>query len=119
MYATVAGLKPIEPGYKKALIAPRPGGSLSEASYAHDSIIGKWQVSWTKTDAAFNCAFTIPANASASVHLPVDSIESCQINGTALAEHPDISDLRVEDDGVHFEAVAGSYACLQNAALGV
>lgn len=111
MYETVAGLKALEPGYKKAQIAPQPGGSLSQASYSYRSIAGDWQVQWSLTDGAFSCDFSIPANCSAAVSLPLTDIDALQIDGQPLADCPSVSQLRVEDGRVCFDAASGNYLC--------
>ncbi len=109
MYGTLAGLKPLEPGFKKASLAPYPGGTITQAAYTYDSIVGQWQIDWVQKDEAFDCAFSIPANTSALVSLPVASPEQIQINGQALSEHQGISNIAVVDGRVQFDAQSGSY----------
>ncbi|WP_145856336.1 glycoside hydrolase family 78 protein [Pedobacter suwonensis] len=72
MYKNIAGINPVvtKPGYKDILIAPRPGGKLTSASAALETVYGTIKSSWTLTDGTFKLDVTVPANASATVVLP-------------------------------------------------
>ncbi|MDN4474745.1 family 78 glycoside hydrolase catalytic domain [Demequina sp. SYSU T00192] len=70
LHRDVAGLSPVEPGYRTARIAPRPGGSLTSASTAHDSAYGRFEVAWTLADGTLAVTATVPPNTTAVVSLP-------------------------------------------------
>ena len=46
LHRTVGGVAPLEPGYARVLVAPRPGGGLSWARTSLDSPHGKVSVEW-------------------------------------------------------------------------
>jgi alpha-L-rhamnosidase len=46
LHRTVGGLAPLEPGYRRVLVAPRPGGGLTWARTAFTSRHGRIEVSW-------------------------------------------------------------------------
>jgi alpha-L-rhamnosidase len=46
MHRTIGGLAPLEPGYRRVRIAPRPGGGLTWAKTNLDSRHGRIHVSW-------------------------------------------------------------------------
>ncbi len=46
LHRTVAGLAPLEPGYSRVLVAPRPGGGLTWARTALESRHGRVSVAW-------------------------------------------------------------------------
>ena len=46
MHRTIGGIAPLEPGYAKVRIAPRPGGGLTWAEAALDSPHGRVEVAW-------------------------------------------------------------------------
>ncbi|WP_082096514.1 MULTISPECIES: alpha-L-rhamnosidase [Demequina] len=70
LHRDVAGLSPVEPGYRVARIAPRPGGSLTSASTSHQSAYGRFAVAWTLEDGVLTVTAEVPANATAVVSLP-------------------------------------------------
>ncbi|HLS02478.1 MAG TPA: family 78 glycoside hydrolase catalytic domain, partial [Beutenbergiaceae bacterium] len=67
MYRDVGGISIAEPGHKKTLIAPKPGGGLTHASATYESIHGAISSAWELTDAGLQLDVTIPANTSARV----------------------------------------------------
>lgn len=46
MHRTVGGLAPLEPGYRRALVAPRPGGGLTWARTSLQTAHGTVSVAW-------------------------------------------------------------------------
>ncbi|MBO9672966.1 MAG: glycoside hydrolase family 78 protein [Sphingobacteriaceae bacterium] len=72
MYKNIAGINPIaaQPGYKAILIAPKPGGRLTNASAELETVYGTVKSSWTIADGVFKLDVTVPANATATVILP-------------------------------------------------
>ncbi|MDR6438696.1 alpha-L-rhamnosidase [Paenarthrobacter nicotinovorans] len=71
MHRTVAGLAPAEPGYKRILIAPKPGGDLTSASARHLTPFGEAAVSWRIADHKVTVDVTVPDGATADVVLPL------------------------------------------------
>jgi alpha-L-rhamnosidase len=72
MYGVVAGIRIDEahPGYKHVLIAPRPGGGLTYARAAVDSVYGKVSSGWQIADGKLKLKVEVPPNATATVSLP-------------------------------------------------
>ncbi len=70
MHRTVAGLAPLEPGYARALVAPRPGGGLRWARTSLDSPHGRWSVRWEVDGEQLQLEVDVPDGASALVRLP-------------------------------------------------
>ncbi|MBR6769266.1 MAG: family 78 glycoside hydrolase catalytic domain [Clostridia bacterium] len=111
MFESMAGIAadPQNPGFKNVLIAPQPDSRLAfEASY--DSAYGTIKAKSSYEGDAWTYSFTIPANTTATVSLPV---KNATINGKVL------NALTMKEDGialVSFEngvatlsAVAGSF----------
>ena len=71
IYAYVAGLRPLKPGFGKARIAPCPIKELGFVEAEYRSAAGLWKVSW-KYDAAGKPVYklTVPFGAEAEVELP-------------------------------------------------
>lgn len=72
LYAYVAGIQPDinKPGYKHILIKPMPDSSLSYAKATYNTLYGTVSSSWEMNDNQFSLSVSIPANTTASVHLP-------------------------------------------------
>lgn len=71
MHRVVAGLAPVEPGYRTMRVAPQPGGGLTHASAIHDTPHGRARVQWElRADRQFVLEVTLPAGTSAEVVLP-------------------------------------------------
>src|SRR5690606_5311559 len=70
MHRRVAGLVPIEAGYRRFLIAPQPGGGLTWAEARLDSPHGRIAVRWDLGDDGLRVAATVPAGTEAVLRLP-------------------------------------------------
>ncbi len=69
LHATVGGLSAASPGWKSALIRPRPGGTLRSARTAFDSPYGLYSVSWEIANGKLHTEVQIPPNGEARVVL--------------------------------------------------
>ncbi len=69
-YGYLAGIRPLEPGFKKALIAPMPPDGLEHAAASLKTLYGELSDSWTRSDADFTLVVNIPANTTALVRIP-------------------------------------------------
>jgi alpha-L-rhamnosidase len=72
MHRTIAGLAPAEPGYRRLLVRPRPGGGLTRARAAHQTPYGRAEVSWERDGEQLTLVVVVPPNTTAAVHLPSD-----------------------------------------------
>lgn len=72
LYTYVAGVRIDEqnPGYKHFVLAPHPGGELTNVSTEINSVYGKIKSSWKIDGNNFTYDVEIPANTSATVILP-------------------------------------------------
>ncbi|MEV6483040.1 glycoside hydrolase family 78 protein [Streptomyces sp. NPDC051576] len=70
LHRTVAGLAPAEPGYRRLLIRPRPGGGLTWAEAAHETPYGRAETKWRTADGELRVEVLIPESTTATVHLP-------------------------------------------------
>lgn len=70
MFGTIAGIDLLEPGYKRILIQPIPGGGLTWAKGAVDTINGRVETSWMIEDGKFILDVVIPTNTEAVIKLP-------------------------------------------------
>ncbi|HET6316633.1 MAG TPA: family 78 glycoside hydrolase catalytic domain [Chloroflexota bacterium] len=70
MYRYLAGLEPLEPGYRRVLMRPRPGAGFTAASARHESLYGVHECSWRIEHGQLRIETRVPANTSARVVLP-------------------------------------------------
>ncbi len=75
MHRTLGGLAPLEPGYQRLQIAPRPGGGLTHAKARHITPYGLAESSWKIENGTFTLDVIVPANCSALVTLPGSALE--------------------------------------------
>lgn len=87
MYQVVAGIGIDEnnPGYKHIIINPRPGGGLSSAEATHQSLYGKIASGWELEGEKLTMKVEIPANTTASIHIPGDP-SGVEINSSGLTD---------------------------------
>ena len=70
-------------GENRFVIGPRPGGHLTHADAAYDSIYGRVESGWEKKEGRTIFTVTVPVNCTAAVRLP-DGSEHEQGPGTAV-----------------------------------
>ena len=70
LYEKTGGLSILEPGWKKAMIAPQPGGTVTHASVSHTSAYGKHECSWRIDGKKLKVDIKVPPNTTARVQLP-------------------------------------------------
>ena len=83
LFDTMCGIR--VDGKNHFLIAPQPGGSLTHAGASYNSIYGKVESKWEKTENGYVFTVTIPANCTATVILP-DGSAKTQAFGTYTYE---------------------------------
>jgi alpha-L-rhamnosidase len=88
LYQYVAGLSPdpSSPGFKAALIKPHPGGGLDWVDSWHESVAGRYAVSWALERDRFTMEVTIPANARGAISLPWTHDFTCTERGGRSSE---------------------------------
>ncbi|WP_049575176.1 glycoside hydrolase family 78 protein [Nonomuraea sp. SBT364] len=70
LHRTVAGLAPAEPGYRRLLVRPRPGGGLTRARARHLTPRGPAEVSWRRSGDRLTVDVLVPPNTTATIDLP-------------------------------------------------
>jgi alpha-L-rhamnosidase len=71
MHRSIGGIAPLEPGYARVLIAPRPGGDIDWARTSLETRHGKISVSWSRDgDGPVELDVAVPDGVTALVRLP-------------------------------------------------
>jgi alpha-L-rhamnosidase len=71
MHRTIGGIAPLEPGYRRILLAPQPGGGLTSASASLATRHGRVAIDWRiEDDGRLVVDVEVPAGATALLRLP-------------------------------------------------
>ena len=70
LHRIVAGLAPLEPGYRSIIVKPVPARSLTSASARHVTPYGAAEVAWRREAGRFTLEVRVPLGATARVVLP-------------------------------------------------
>lgn len=111
MYRVVAGIEIDEaaPAYKHSLLEPHPGGGLTHASAAVDSMYGRVASAWEISGGKLTLKIEVPANTTATVRLPNAKLQEVSEGGKSLADRSDISEARQVKGAVMLNIGSGKY----------
>ena len=110
LYRYVAGIDidQANPGYKHILLAPHPGGGLTNATAEFTSLYGKIKSSWKIEGKEFVYEVNVPVNTTATVSLPGATSDQLILNGQPLS--PAVkSALKLTAKNVSLTIGSGSY----------
>ncbi|PSN71410.1 hypothetical protein BS50DRAFT_282333 [Corynespora cassiicola Philippines] len=102
LHTTIGGLRPTSPGWRTALIAPKPGGTIRHADTSFDSPYGPYAVSWKCENGRMTAKVGVPPNGEARVVLP-GGVDETVGSGEWVFEGA-----WVEDGGWPLEAIQGA-----------
>lgn len=100
----IAGVSPLNPGYEKLLVMPRPSG-LKEFHVCVPTIRGAVCVDWFETSAGAQLTVIVPANTTAKLGIPIGTKNTTQVtvNGTVQTGSREGAHLFFEvEAGMHF-----------------
>ncbi len=112
LYRVVAGIDIDEnnPGYKKVIIAPKPGGSLTSAKAYHLSMFGKIESDWVIENDKFKLQVIVPPNTTANIVLPNATLEKVTENYQALKRENGIHHFEQVGKNVELQIGSGKYS---------
>ncbi|MCR5271665.1 MAG: glycoside hydrolase family 78 protein [Lachnospiraceae bacterium] len=70
IFERCAGISVIEPGFKKAKIAPLPHVKLKKLDMTYDSSYGKWTIKWKLEGKRLNISVNVPYGCTSDLILP-------------------------------------------------
>jgi alpha-L-rhamnosidase len=111
LYRHVAGIdqEPRSSGYKHIVIHPYAGGGLTSARADYHSVRGRIVSEWDLVDGAFQLRVTIPANTTATVHVPARDGGAITESKHPLEESEGLELLRLEDGETVVGVGSGRY----------
>jgi alpha-L-rhamnosidase len=112
LYSGVSGIDshPSGVGYQKILLKPRPSRKLSWVDASYESIQGKISSRWKYEKEDWLWDVEVPANCSAEIVLPIQSMSRTSLNGVEI-EKSDLllSKIVKSDKSLTFEIGSGTY----------
>ena len=107
----ILGISPDDdqPAYKHVIIQPQPGGGLTWAKGAYHSIRGPITVDWKLDNANLTLNVSIPANTTATIHVPSQNPDSVSESGKPAATAEGLSFQRMQDGAAVYQAGSGTY----------
>lgn len=111
IYAIVGGIEfdPDCPGYKHIKMHPQPGGDLTSAKAELRSMYGQISSAWSWNDDEFNWRISVPANTSATIHIPASERTIVLEGGQPAEDAAGISFLRRDKRVAVFKIGSGEY----------
>jgi alpha-L-rhamnosidase len=109
MYRVSAGIETKGPGYKHLVLQPHPAKKLSYSKASFESPYGTVVSGWERKGTMITVTVKIPANAVATIMLPVNSPSKVRENGKIISENTNFSAVRTADDQLLFETGSGDY----------
>jgi alpha-L-rhamnosidase len=70
MHRVVGGIAPLTPGYASVLVAPQPGGGLTDVDTSLQTPHGKVSVHWSVQDGRMTVDAELPAGVEGVLRLP-------------------------------------------------
>lgn len=111
LYRVVAGidLDPKRPGFRHVVIRPQPGGGLTWVRATYRSIRGPIASSWRQEGGRFTLHVSLPANTTATVHVPAPSAQAVTEGGRPAHRAPGLRFLGMAGAAAVFHAGSGDY----------
>ncbi len=98
-------------GYRRFVLAPTYGGTMTHAQGSYDSVSGRIESAWTLAqDGTFTFTCTIPANTTATIKLPITAeTAAITVGGVNAANVEGIDYVKTADGRAWYEVVSGTY----------
>ncbi len=111
MYRVMAGLDSDDsrPGYKKVIIAPHPGGKLTQAAAKLETMYGLTASEWQIDNGKFKLRVTIPPNTTALIRLPGAAKAIITEGGRAITGQKDYKNLESKGNDAELKVGSGIY----------
>ena len=110
LYGDVAGLRPLEPGWRKIDVHPAMTAWLDHAAADTLTPYGKTAVSWTHRDGELRLEVEVPVGATAVVHVPVRDASAITESDQPVSRAAGIRKVEACGDEICIEAGSGHYA---------
>jgi alpha-L-rhamnosidase len=110
LYGDVAGLRPLEPGWRKIEVHPAMTAWLDHAAADTLTPCGRAAVSWTRRNGELHLEVEVPVGAIAIVHVPVREAAAITESDEPVLHAAGIRKVNACGDEVCIETGSGHYA---------
>jgi alpha-L-rhamnosidase len=111
MYRSILGINPAGPGFSATVIKPQPTGNLTWAKGGYRSMNGVIEVDWKRTDANFVMKVIVPANTSAEIWIPGNTVTE---SGKEINGQKGIKFIRADSNYQVFRSGSGTFEFASN-----
>jgi alpha-L-rhamnosidase len=110
-YEDLAGIKsdPEAPGFQHIIMKPTPVDDLKFVKASYKSTRGLIRSEWNIKDSIFEWNITIPANSTATIHIPAKSEDDVMEGSEKALLSEDIQFIQFENERAVFKLVSGTY----------
>ncbi len=109
MYERIAGIAPLEAGYKSIRIAPEPRQPLTSASASVITPYGEVSSSWEIINNEFKIEVIVPPNTTANIEIPGNIQNELMLNGVSFKENPNVKLMNTNSDSFELLVKPGNY----------
>jgi alpha-L-rhamnosidase len=109
MFKTIGGIDTVGTAYKKQVIKPQPGGKIRRVEVGYTSIHGHIQSDWRLEGDRFLLRVSVPANTTATVHVPTSDPKAVTESGKPAAQAEGIVSASANDGFAVYEVGSGDY----------
>jgi len=115
-YENLAGIRTnkSDVAFKKIIMKPTIPAGLNYVKASYKSFHGLIKSEWKNNVDLFEWNISIPANTSATVYIPANSLDEIRESGLAIADIKDIKFIKAEEGAVILEIPSGDYYFLRN-----
>ncbi len=110
LFRRVAGISPMEPGFKKILVKPVLDPRVRAGGADYESILGRISTRWRSTPkGGFSLDLSVPPNAEAEIWLPAKAASAVREGGRGIVGRGDVRVLPQMGDETAVEVGSGTY----------
>jgi alpha-L-rhamnosidase len=111
-YRGLAGIRwdPEAPGFKHVILRPEPVKSVDWVKCSYQSPYGEIVSNWKLEEGSFTYDIHVPANSTATIHLPAESQENIKIGNKPLSQVEGVTFLRMDNERAVLAVGSGRYS---------
>lgn len=111
LYTVVAGIDadPEQPGYRHLILRPRPGGGLTAARAALETMHGRVVSAWRIDDHCFTWEIVVPPNTTATAYVPVPEGTPVRESGVPAEEAEGVTFVQRDEETAIYRLASGAY----------
>ncbi len=115
-YENLAGIRSDKTavGFKKIIMKPSIPAGLDFVKASYKSLHGLIKSEWKNSISTFEWNITIPANTTATIHIPATNADEITESGKSIAGNTNVKFIKMDKGAAVFEISSGSYSFIRN-----